>query len=242
MGRLHSRRRTTKKEKEETMIKIPKTINEAKTEVAKRWQIYWALRKEYGMDDEGDIAQGKSIEKYSKDLDEEKKRKLDFAQFKIDKFNLALYSLPWFKKIMRVWMVDVKFGNESPLFSGKKCGKECDDLSTEDFNKNIELLHEDPDSFTEKNGGTIMKNVSDYLISRGYTITDRGGSCCGGHIGCPCTDEECELLLNLIHIQFKKAIDSGMIFPTISWFRPNLPGFKNEDAIREWIETNGGFK
>jgi hypothetical protein len=192
---------------------------------------WYELYKKYG---DGRTAEEGCPVAYS-DLTQEQADELElkFARNKIDNLNEALYSMPWFKSKMKAWMVDIKFGNEN-LFSDKKCsGGNC---SIKDAEEKIDLLTNDPEAFTEKTGGSLMKQVSDFLKSEGYTITDRGGSEYGGHIGCPCTDEEFERLTTLIHIRYKKAIESGMIFPKLAWFKPKLPGFYNDDAIEQWIE------
>jgi hypothetical protein len=158
-----------------------------------------------------------------------------FARNKIDNYNLALYSLPWFKPKMIAWMVDVKFGDENP-FSPDTCG-DCCGVSEEEGKKKIELLMESPGQFTEQQAGSLGKAVQDYITNElKLTITDRGGSCCGsgGHIGCPCTDGEMELMVNSINVHFKKAIDAGMMAVKIAWFKPRF--FLNDNAMDAWIE------
>ena len=226
------------------MEAIPRTMDEARKGVAKLYLEYLNLRREYGLTDGvrgGHILEGEKFESQDGspiELTDDQKIKIKRIKGKRKEYNESLYSIPWLRKKMRAWMVDIKFGDEN-IF-GKKCCDDADELrGQEDLEKDLELLIENPSAFTEKSGGTLMKQVADFLNNHGFSITDRGGGPSGGHIGCPCTDAECELLLTLTNIQFKKAIDAGLIFPQIAWFSPNLPGFNNDIGIKDWISKTG---
>jgi hypothetical protein len=217
-------------------MKIPKTIEEAKSIVADLYIEYRDVLKKHNAEGGygATMAVGDTPTPANIELSEEAEREIQFAQKKMESFSLSCYSLPWLHKEMKAWMVDVKFGSENPFSDVKCCGDDIESL--EEMDKKLDMLMEDPEAFTEQSGGSIMKRVGDFIKSEGFKITDRGGGGSGGHIGCPCTDAEMERLLTLLHINFKKAIDAKLIFPKIAWFKPKL--FSNDDAIEKWISKN----
>jgi len=198
---------------------IPKTVKEAKKQVIELYKKY----KE---------SQSKSDNIIVTLTDESRQ-----ARNNLERYNLALYSLPWFKPLMKAWMVDVKFGNENPF--GSHLYRDKHKVFKRDSEEKIRLLVETPGQFTEQQAGSLGKSVQDYIMNElGLIITDRGGLCgsCGGHIGCPCTDAQMELMINSINIHFKKAVDAGMMAVKIAWFKPGF--FLNDNEMDEYIESN----
>lgn len=194
---------------------VPRTISEAKKEVICR---YKAWRDAY---DQVGFEEAKHL------------------RHRLETYNLALYSLPWFKPFMTAWMVDVRFGDENPFNSKFPC---CGDGVDEgEATRRMAQLLEKPEEFTEQTVGALGKAVQDFITNElELVITDRGGSLegAGGHIGCPCTDDQMERMLVAINHWFGKAVEAGLLAVKIAWFKPRLPGFINDTAMDAWIEEH----
>ncbi len=86
---------------------VPKTVHEAKTEVIRLYkEVLKARAKDPG------YRQGVIVERDLADP-------IRLASQNLANYNLAVYSLPWFKPRMIAWMVDVKFGDENPFAKGR---------------------------------------------------------------------------------------------------------------------------
>jgi hypothetical protein len=148
----------------------------------------------------------------------------------LERFGRYVYSIPHLRHIIAPWMVDVKFGCEIP-FREKKCVEEPEEVDE----KLIELLLQDPQKFTEQTSNGAVTQVSQDLTMMGYEITDRGFGMGGGHIGCPCTDEQKDKLINFVWMKYRKAIDSGLLFPCVAWFKPTIRGLMNIGDIEKFL-------
>lgn len=202
---------------------LPRTLDEAKREIAKRWLKLEKLGSDLGI---SNLAFGIPAH----DQEEEPIR---LERKKIDRYILSLYSLPWLRGYFESWMVDIKFGNENPFRDKESESSESE--SSESLDEKVSALIEDPKGFSERTGGPIIREVEKFLNERGFSITDRGGSCNGGHIGFPCSDLKLGEIIFLLNIHFKKAIDAGFMSAVIAWFKPNIPDFFQDNQIREWI-------
>jgi hypothetical protein len=152
----------------------------------------------------------------------------------LEKIGKYIYSTPHLRHIMSPWMVDIRFGSEIPFGKPIECGDEDEDVV---INK-LQLLLDDPQKFTEYSSNGVIAQVSKDLVKMGYIITDRGFGMGGGHIGCPCTDEGKDRLINFVWMKYRKAIDSGLIFPYVAWFAPKIQGLWNREEIEEFLEKN----
>lgn len=151
----------------------------------------------------------------------------------INDFAMAIYSMPHISDHMECWMIDIKFGDEIPRYF--KIQKSCDNsLSI----KHVETLMNNPQKFTDITGGPLLTSISNSIKELGLRITDRGFSGCGGHIGVPCTNKDKDILIDMMLSKYRKAIDNGLVFPVVAWFKPNFGDLWSEDQIIEFLNEN----
>lgn len=149
---------------------------------------------------------------------------------KLEDVGLFLYSLPHIRPHMKAWMVDIKFGNEIPF------GNKVDDNSSIS-EEHLDDILEDPAKFTNKIGGPLISNIETDIVNLGISITDRGFGMGGGHIGCPCSDNERDAVLNMVFIKYYKAVHSGLVYPMVSWFKPFFGGLMVIDDINDFFDN-----
>jgi hypothetical protein len=154
------------------------------------------------------------------EIPEKEREKLRKAQWEYERIANAFYTMPWIRPFLKAWMIDVKFGDENPFVEGDERQK---NYSQEEAVELTDLLQKDPAAFTAKTGGPLLVEVEKFLASNGFKATDRGSGGHGGHLGYPCTDAERDALLSLLYGRFGKAIQAGLILPTIAWFKPRPP-------------------
>lgn len=148
---------------------------------------------------------------------------------KLAEIGLFLYSLPHIRPHMKAWMVDIKFGNEVPF--GEKV-EDGSSLSEE----HLDDILEDPAGFTSKIGGPLISNIEADINCLGVSVTDRGFGMGGGHVGCPCSDNERDAVLNMVFMKYHKAVNSGLVYPMVSWFKPFFGGLMIIDEINEFLD------
>jgi len=191
------------------MIDIPKDIYSAK-------KLWAKSRKEY-LEHIG-----------SNDPAIQEDQELSILAQSLDKLGLFLYSLPHIKPHIEAWMVDIKFGTEIPFQKiDIDCGVSGDHL---------EDLINDSASFMSRVGGPLLHNIQTDISNMGFTITDRGFSGSGGHMGVPCTDNGKEIIINMIWAKYHKAIEGHLVFPIISWFRPKFMKLWEYNDIMEFLD------
>ncbi len=147
------------------------------------------------------------------------------AQRQYERIANWLYTLSWIRPHLKAFMIDIKFGDERAFIEflpkEKRCSSEVQggELSADI----VDTLAKNPREFTALTGGSLFKEIEDYLFSHGFSATDRGGGGCGGHLGYPCTEEERDKLLGLLHSKFGLAIRIGTISTTVAWFAVRVP-------------------
>jgi len=142
------------------------------------------------------------------------------AEWECERIANWLYTLPWIRPYLRPFMIDIKYGDERGFSKliGENEEKACS-LTQEEAMERIDLIEKDPKAFTAKTAGTLFTEIEKHLRDHGFHATDRGCGGCGGHIGYPCSEEERDVILSLLHLKFGQAIRSGMIATTVAWFK-----------------------
>lgn len=132
-----------------------------------------------------------------------------------ESFGKELAARPEFFDVMQPWMVDVK---------GEGDGIDVLALEDLDFKRMIEQQ------------GPLASQIQNFITNNGYHITDRGGGAKNWHVGVPCNEAEARRLCSMLHIQFKKAIDSGIIRVVKHFWGWKLPTLYNWDAVGKYFE------
>lgn len=204
------------------------SLKDAKIEFARKrlklldhYDLYPELLAQSSEDD-------KNQNEFEKSIYEEREK----LERDIKRYSKYLLSFPHIRPFIKLYMVDIKFGSEIP-YSNKK----FDECNLEE--EVLDVLIKNPEEFTNKTAGNLISQIGKELYENfGLIITDRGFGCGGGHIGCPCTENEKNLVIDYIWTKYRKAIDSELIFPIIAFVlsQPHFQDIWDRKEIEDFLQ------
>lgn len=128
-----------------------------------------------------------------------------------------------------MWMVDVQGVMEGDV-------KDFTDPVVSD------MATTDPESFKEKlldAGGSQMKHLNDVLVKKNLRVTDKQISQDNRWVlGCPCTDEEANMLCNLVYEDYADEVEMGIITIRRMPWNIGIVGMTSAAEAREWLRQN----
>ena len=115
-------------------------------------------------------------------------------------FRRKLAAMPHIYCYMKPWMIDIH---------GEGCSSAemSEEIVGDALFSGIDHLN---DVISERS--QLAYNIRKFLGFHEYTITDSGFGACAWHLGVPCSDHEAFSLITLLHMNFQKPIEAGLIY------------------------------
>ena len=166
-------------------------------------------------------AYGKSLGCNIEDYPKELTKKYQTAKINVEQFACELAATPGFSKFIISWMIDIE---------GSSTEAGGDDL--------IETLKSlDLRNLMQK-CGAIPDIIQEFIESKGFKITDRGGGYTSWHIGVPCTNDDADILCGFLFGRFGELIERGTIKVKKKFWRHKLRGLYNWDELKTYLEEH----